>query len=184
MRSDRQVVRSAAATTGLIFLMQESLAAALRDRRRETRQHWETLLRTEPVATPLGHPDSLVHLIDWTLDEIYTALSHPLSRKRAGHHRSQCHDFADCPCGGNPLLRYFAAGEQAMREALILSQVELLDLEPRERDASFEELNLVLQKISRRELEAFCSVCGLRQAGLDVVPASGSQQASESLDGI
>ncbi len=184
MRSAGQVVRSAAATTWLVFLMQESLAAALRERRPETRQHWETLLRTEPVTTPLGHPDSLVHLIDWTLDEIYAALSHPLSRQRASHHRPNDHSSADCSCGGNPLLRYFAAGEQAMREALVLSQVALLDLDPLERDASFAELNLVLAEISRREIEAFCSVCGLGNAGLNAPARSRDRQATENFGGV
>ena len=177
-------MRSRSAHAGLESAMQESLAGALRDRRPQVRHHWEALLRVEPVGTPLGHPDSLVHLIDWTLDEIYTALTHPLSRKRAGHHRSLGQDSAGCACGGNPLLRYFAAGEQAMREALVLSQVALLNLEPLERDASFEELNLVLQEISRREIAAFCSVCGQRQAGLRVAPTSGNQQAPEGLGGI
>ena len=163
--------------------MQEPLAGALRDRRSQVREHWEALLRVEPVGTPLGHPDSLTHLIDWTLDEIYAALAHELTRKRVGHHRPADHGSAACPCGGNPLLRYFAAGEQAMREALVLSQVALLDLDPLERDASFEELNLVLKEISRREIEAFCNVCGQRHAGLHASAPSGNQ-ATERLDGV
>ncbi len=177
-------MRSRGAPARLESAMQASLAGALRDRRPQVRHHWEALLRVEPVGTPLGHPDSLVHLIDWTLDEILAALSHPFSRQRAGHHHSLGHDSVGCPCGGNPLLHYFAAGEQAMREALVLSQAALLDLDPRERDASFEELNLVLQEISRREIEAFCSVCGLRRNGLQVAPTPGNQQAPEGLDGI
>ena len=183
MRSDGQVVRSAAATTRLVFLMQESLAAALRDRRPETRQHWETLLRTEPVATPLGHPDSLVHLIDWSLDEIYSAISHPLTEQHADRHRQKDHGPPDCACGGNPLLRYFAAGRQAMREALVLSQAARPSLDPLERDASFDELNLVLDEISRRELGAFCSVCGWREPGAAPAVAS-TGRPPERFDGV
>ena len=69
------------------------------------------MLRTEPINTPLGHPDSLVHLIDWTLDEIFTALTNPLARHRGTGTRFASNDRPECPCGRNPLLAYFAAGE-------------------------------------------------------------------------
>ena len=162
--------------------MQEPLAGALRDRRSQVRHHWEALLRVEPVGTPLGHPDSLVHLIDWTLDEIYAALAHPIARHRIGHHRARYPAPSDCACGGNPLLGYFAAGEQAMREALILAQAETANLDPLERDVAFQELNLVLGEIARREIEAFCSVCGRRPASCASGPAS-TCHAHDSLDG-
>jgi len=143
--------------------MQEALVNALRTRRPLIRAHWEALLRTEPIKSPLGNPDALVHLIDWTLDEIFAALTNPLSRYRSAGARHSATDRHDCPCGRNPLLAYFAAGEQSLREALILSQVITTPLDPVERDASLNELNLVLQHISRREIEAFCGVCQFRQ---------------------
>ncbi|MEO6243865.1 MAG: hypothetical protein ABIQ12_00400 [Opitutaceae bacterium] len=142
--------------------MQDSLAGALRVRRSDVRRQWEEMLRVEPVGTPLGNPDALAHLIDWTLDEIYGALAHPLVHQRVHARHSHSTPAASCQCGGNPLLRYFSAGSQAMREALILSQAQQPDLDPMERDASLTELNLVLAEISRREIEAFCSVCYLR----------------------
>lgn len=142
--------------------MQEPLVSALRARRPTVREHWEALLRAEPVATPLGHPDALVHLIDWTLDEIFTAIANPLARHRSGGTRFAADQRPECPCGRNPLLAYFAAGEQALHEALVLAQVNSPGLDPIERDASFDELNLVLQHISRREIEAFCGVCQFR----------------------
>ena len=126
------------------------------------REHWEALLRAEPVSSPLGHPDALVHLINWTLDEIFTAIGNPLARHRAGGTRFGADEPAHCPCGRNPLLAYFTAGEQAMHEALVLAQAASAPLDPLERDASFDELNLVLQHISRREIEAFCGVCQFR----------------------
>jgi len=142
--------------------MQEILVCALRARRPSVREHWETLLRAEPVSTPLGNPDALVHLIDWTLDEIFSALGNPLARHRSGGTRFTAQQRPECPCGRNPLLAYFAAGEQAMHEALVLAQVDSAPLDPLERDASFEEVNLVFQQISRREIEAFCGVCQFR----------------------
>jgi hypothetical protein len=97
-------------------------------------------------------------------------LTNPLSRYRTAGTRGVGIDRHECPCGRNPLLAYFAAGEQALREALILSQVATSPLEPLERDASFNELNLVLQHISRREIEAFCGICQFRHpSGGDAV---------------
>jgi hypothetical protein len=144
--------------------MQETLVNALRARRPKVREHWEALLRTEPISTPLGHPDALVHLIDWTLDEIFTTLSNPLTRHRTARMRSASESRPECPCRRNPLLAYFVAAEQAMHEALVLAQAASAPLDPLERDASFHELNLILHSISRRELEAFCGVCQHRSA--------------------
>lgn len=144
--------------------MQELLVTALRARRPAIRSHWESLLRTEPVTTPLGNPDALVHLIEWTMDEIFVALGNPLARSRVGGTRFAQDERAVCPCGRNPLLAYFAAGEQAMREALILAQAAAAPLDPLQRDASLYELDLVFQQISRREIEAFCGVCQFRRS--------------------
>src|ERR1043165_8780861 len=99
--------------------MQEELVHALRARRTETRARWEALLRIERVNTPLANPDALVFMIDWTLDEVFGSLLQPPPRRRGGH--VDCAAIrAACPCGRNPLLAYFAAGEQALEEALIL----------------------------------------------------------------
>lgn len=146
--------------------MQDALVIALRAQRSHIRDHWEALLRVEPVNSPLGHPDSLVHMLDWTLDEIFAGLANPLGRHRIGKARVGHEAPPACPCGRNPLLAYFAAGEQAMREALVLVQSEAQNLDPLERDAAFEELNLILQQISRREIEAFCGVCQFRRSAL------------------
>lgn len=126
------------------------------------RAHWEALLRAEPIATPLGHPDALMHLIEWTLDEIFSGVVNPLARQRADvERRSPSHRF-ECPCGKNPLLAYFAAGAQAVQEGLVLAQFDAAPLDPLERDAAFEELNLVFQQTAQREIESFCGICQLR----------------------
>jgi len=164
--------------------MQESLVSALRARRPQVLGRWEALLRVEPVGSPLGHPDALVHLIAWTLDEIFAGLTNPLARHRASRTRFSADEPAHCPCGRNPLLAYFAAGEQAMREALVLTQAAIATLDPVERDASFSELNLVLQQIARREIEAFCGVCQYRiraaQTESGAAVAAVTQQTAES----
>jgi hypothetical protein len=113
----------------------------------------------EPVATPLGHPDALAHLIDWTLDEVFRGLAALPGRRRPPR---RAMEWPECGCGRNPLLAHFAAGEQALREALVLAQAALPGLDPVERDASMQDLDLVVHAIARREIEAFCGVCQYR----------------------
>jgi len=48
----------------------------------------------------------------------------------------------------------------------VLAQSGSASLDPIERDVSFEELNLILQQISRREIEAFCGVCQFRRVSM------------------
>jgi hypothetical protein len=143
--------------------MQETLLGSLRSQIPQIRARWEALLHAEPVVTPLAHPDALVHLLDWTLEEIFGGLSTLGSRRRPGRKSVSPEHRVECPCGRNPLLTYFAAGEQAVREALVLAQAASPTLDPIERDASWEELNLVFQQIARREIESFCGVCQYRQ---------------------
>lgn len=146
--------------------MQEILVNALRFRSPQIRERWGDLLHVEPVSTPLANPDALVHLIEWTLNEIFQSLTRVSPRRRFNRrvtislHRPEC-------CGRNPLLAYFSAGAQAMREALILVQAATPSLDPLERDAALEELNLALDAIGRREIEAFCGVCQYRSGTPD-----------------
>ena len=65
--------------------MQASLVRELSHRRGFLRARWEDLLRAEPVTSPLGLPDALVHLIDVTLEEIFAALADgPCAPRAAG----------------------------------------------------------------------------------------------------
>jgi hypothetical protein len=147
--------------------MEEHLLERLRARRPSIRREWETLLRTEPVATPLGNPDTLAHLIDRTLDEVFTALAAPAARHGSARPCSFATIRAACPCGRNPLLAYFLVGERALLETLILAQAEARDLSATERDLGVTELHLVLRGIARREVRSFCSLCQHRKAPLE-----------------
>jgi hypothetical protein len=142
--------------------MQETLVRSLRSRLPQIRAQWEALLHAEPVKTPLAYPDSLVHLLDWTLEEIFQGLATLPVRRRHSRKASAASEREICPCGRNPLLTYFAAGEQAMREALVLVQSESSSIDPIERDAALVELDLVFRHIARREIESFCGVCQYR----------------------
>jgi len=133
--------------------MQDQIVHALCAQRAQIHAHWETLLRTERVTSPMANPDTLVFLIDSTLTEIFAALHGDGAR-----HRNQRSAF-ECPCGRNPLLAYFVAGEQVMLEALILIQASTPGLQPAERDAAMGELLTLVRSIARREIKAFCAVC-------------------------
>ena len=143
--------------------MQSELLAALRARETEIRGHWANLLSVEPVNTPLAHPNALTHLIDWTLAQILRELATGELHRRSRECQIGAPYRSLCACGRNPLLAYFQAAGQALREALILIQATAQSLDPIERDASLEELNIVLQDVARREIEAFCGVCTHRQ---------------------
>jgi hypothetical protein len=160
--------------------MQDELVRALRARRAEIHSRWEALLRIEKVNTPLANPDALVFMIDWTLDECFATLRPPHARRRNGRLPDAAIAKPDCPCGRNPLLTYFAAGEQAIEEALILEQASASALDPVQRDDAFLELKLTVRDIARREIEAFCSVCQFRSAERPEVVAASAPAAVAS----
>lgn len=147
--------------------MQSPLLIELLRRRSAIRSRWDTLLRTEPVTSPLANPDSLVHLIDSTIDEIFSFLSSGTGLSPS----SAVQPAPACICGRNPLLAYFAAGRQALREGLVLSQAALAPFDPVQRDRSLNELENVIDDVCHREIETFCGVCQFRSA-LTSLPAT------------
>lgn len=158
-------MRSSADASAVISItMQESLLNSLCAQRQAIHARWDALLRTERVTSPLAYPDALVHLIEWALDQIFTSLRDPGIRRKAEHAGGRAAARPECPCGRNPLLAFFLAGEQALLEALVLEQAAHLPIDPRERDTALNELYYVLRAMARREVDAFCSVCQYRLA--------------------
>jgi hypothetical protein len=153
--------------------MDESMLQALEAQRLEIRQRWEALLRVEPVNTPLGQPEVLKHMVDFTLNTLFASIRAKHVRKR--NLRSVSASVADrslCPCGRNPLLAYFVAGEQAVLETLILAQAkEAESAEVRSADAH--ELKQTMANVALREIETFCAVCQHR--GIPVEQAAVQQ---------
>lgn len=144
--------------------MEESLVQLLRTRRPQIRERWETLLRVERANTALAHPDTLVHLLDWSLDEVLRTLPlRTLPLRSSG--RAHAGLRADCSCGRNPLLHFFIAGEQALLETLVIAQAELPRLDPIRRDRAVTELYLVVRGLARAEVASFCSLCQHRAIG-------------------
>ena len=170
--------------------MDEILLERLRSRRPVVKREWETLLRIEPVASPLGHPDTLAHLIDHTLDDLFHLLKTAESRKRS-HHAAPIHaSLGDaCECGRNPLLAYFVAGERSLMESLVLAQTESTELPAERRNKAVAELTAALHTLAWKEIKAFCDLCQHRshvphetQAKGEVpapIPFAGLQAASE-----
>jgi hypothetical protein len=152
--------------------MQKGWIAALSSNRKKIRLKWETLLRIEQADSPISNPEYLVHLIDWTLDEIFAQL-----RKQKPSHPNDCKPPTiaslqpDCRCGHNPLLKLFLAGEQALIEALILLQAEVPDYDPVHRSTAVTELYLAINAVARREVGSLCSMCKRPRAGAQVAPA-------------
>lgn len=127
-------------------------------------QRWEILLRVEPIKTPLGQPEALKHMIDYTLETLGAFLRGQHTTKRR-HLRSVAASVADgslCPCGRNPLLSYFVAGEQALLETLILAQANHAD-SAETRAETLQELQQALAHVALREIETFCAVCQFRE---------------------
>lgn len=142
--------------------MQETTLAALRAMRTSLRQRWEAVLRMQPVSSPLASPDSLVYLMDWTLDQIFESLRNGTARRRT---RSgiKLQSFAEpvekCVCGMNPLLAYFAAAEKTLIEAVFALASPLPAMTPGEREACVNEILVALRFVARTEIESFCAVC-------------------------
>jgi len=148
--------------------MHESLLRALQTHRPTLCARWETLLRAEPVNSPLGNPDALVYLMDWTLDRLFAEVRQP----RMGRRHGRGEITSSCPCGRNPLISYFATAERALVETLFVVGQELAHLGTYAREAGLEELKMHLTAIARSEIESFCAVCQQAQ----VAPAEGCRR--------
>lgn len=128
-------------------------------RRPEIRRAWEVLLRAERASTAMANPDTLVYMMDLTLDEVFAALRAAETAPVAGPE-----DY-ECPCGLNPMLVYFAAMRQVLTEALILAQAALPEQKPRQRESDLARLKRVVDEAVAREIVAFCSLCQRRSSG-------------------
>jgi len=133
--------------------MHESFLRALTQHRPTLRSRWEQLLRAERISSPLANPDTLVYLMDYTLDRLLDELRNPRARRRRGKH-----ERSPCPCGRNPLLAYFQTAEQAIVETLFVTDGPA-SLPHVEREHSLEALKVAIRDVGRQEIEAFCAVC-------------------------
>lgn len=149
------------ARVGYRGAVEKELLRLLQARRTEIRARWNELLHTEAASSPLAHPDTLVHLIDWSLAEILATIEGPASRRQCAPKSFEA-VRALCPCGRNPLLAMFQAGEQAVIEGLILSQVASPAGSPAVRSQALAEVQAAVRTVAAMEVESFCAVCQYR----------------------
>lgn len=135
---------------------------ALQARSAQICQRWEAFLRAERVVSPLANPDALMFLIPATLERVFDVLGKP-SQRAPTMIEALALTRRECPCGRNPYLAYFVAGEQALTEALVYSQTEMHNREQRETEVA--ELFVAIRRLALREVESFCGVCTARPSG-------------------
>jgi len=145
--------------------MHDTILRTLQALRPTILERWETLLRAEPVTSPLANPDSLVYLMNWSLDRFFHELRGSLSRRRMtdrGNSKPPCEEKIgdSCACRMNPLLAYFITAE------LAIVQTALPSLQPREREIVLSSIRLALQVVAKREIDTFCAVCQRRPDAL------------------
>jgi len=121
---------------------------------------WEVLLRAEPPASPLGNPDTLVFMMDKTLDAFFAALTSPGPRRWLARYPLLCESLEkSCPCTRNPLLLYFVSGEQAVLAIAAKVLSEKTPVPPREEERLLSEAQLAFHYLAQHELQNFCDLC-------------------------
>src|SRR5664279_5078976 len=100
---------------GIFADMRQQFLQAFAKLRPMIKTCWEVLLRAEPATSPLGNPDTLVFMMDRTLDTFFASILSPSPRRWLARHPLLCRSLNDtCPCERTPLLHYFVSGEQAL----------------------------------------------------------------------
>lgn len=129
--------------------MDEHSLSSLQAYRPTLRAQWEVRLRAAPVTSPLANPDALVHLMEWTLDQVFRELAAKHPRRK-----SPRQPRPPCPCGLNPLIAYFTTAKISLHEALaVCAGGKPID------PADAEEMEHALEIVARREIETFCALC-------------------------
>ena len=128
---------------------------SVRRRRAAICKRWDVLLRLERVSSPLANPDTLVHLIPSTLDQILALAETPPHCDSTMTHAVGL-KLPSCDCGNNPYLAFYIAGEQAIVEAVVWSQSESPD---RARESEVASVISAARTYATDEIEAFCGMC-------------------------
>lgn len=130
--------------------MEEAARRRLEGLRPSWKREWETLLRAEPTLSPLGHPDTLVFLMDETISGVLRALR-PRPPAPADRRSLRTPLRRHCACGLNPLLNYYATGELALHAVAGPAL-----------GATIEEALADYHRLAQREIDTLCGVCRLR----------------------
>jgi hypothetical protein len=140
--------------------MKRQFLQALAELRPMIKTCWEVLLRAEPPTSALGNPDTLVFMMDGTLDTFVTAALSPTPRRWLARHPLLCSPLTDtCPCGRNPLLHYFVSGEQAILAIAAKAAGDDPEMSPLARTRILSEVQLTFHFLAQHELQNFCDLC-------------------------
>ena len=133
---------------------------ALADLRPLIKTCWEVLLRAEPPVSPLANPDTLVFLMDRTLDAFYAALTSPVPRRWLARYPLLCEPLdKSCPCSRNPLLHYYVSGEQAVLAIAAKGLPERMSAAPATVGRILAEAQIAFQYLAQHEIQNFCDLC-------------------------
>ncbi len=152
--------------------MQPVILFRLRARRAQILSSWAALLTVEPVTSALANPQVLRHHFDDTLDRVFSLLHAQVLVDAPAKFR--------CPCGQNPFLAYFRAGEQALVESLVMVHAEAGETTPASRWQDVVDLQNALRSVGLQEISAFGGVCVHRDQRCGACPAGGTAEAVKS----
>ncbi len=121
---------------------------------------WEVLLRDEPTASALGNPDTLVFMMDQTLDAFFAALHSRTPRRWLARHPLLTGSLPEtCPCGRNPLVPYYQTGEQAVLAIAAQALDKTANLPAAGQERILEEVQIAFHFLAQHELQVFCDLC-------------------------
>lgn len=134
-----------------------SFVAELAARRSAIKQAWERKLRHEPVTSPLANPDTLVLLMERTLEDLGAALA--LRCRGAALEPPPRPLRAGCLCGLNPLLAYFRVAGSVLPAIMSAGADRCPELSVEAYVACLRELQAELHLLASEEIRAFCATC-------------------------
>ncbi len=138
--------------------MHRSFVAELAARRPALKTAWERKLRHEPITSPLANPDTLVLMMDRTLDALETAL-----RKRCADSPPPAAPMrgmrTGCLCGLNPLLAYFRVAANVLATQMCSGADRCPELGAVGFASCLQEMLGELQLLAQEEIRSFCAMC-------------------------
>lgn len=140
--------------------MHRSFVAEFAARRPAIKLAWERKLRKEPITSPLANPDTLVLLMDRTLDELAAVLAARCEAPAGSGVALPGRPLrGGCLCGLNPLLAYFRVLAGVLPAVLAGGAAACPQLGAAAFAACTQELLGELQGVAAEEIKAFCATC-------------------------
>ena len=139
--------------------MLAAFAEEMRERRTTIKDAWERRLRRESVTSPLANPDTLVMMMDSTLEEFFQTVERDGQSGPVHEHHHRARESTGCLCGLNPLLAYFRT------LGATVCAIAASSTGPCSKGGSDEKFQClgrameILREIARRDIAAFCAVC-------------------------